>query len=68
MFAIIPQLLNSLFMHPVYGLKSPDLAETMSELAHSQRRSPKGKAAVEIKSSNNASCKEQRVCISDVNE
>ena len=57
---MIPQLLNSLFMHPVYGLKSPDLAETMSELAlapslvselaHSQRRSPKGQAAVEIKS------------------
>ena len=44
---MIPQLLDSLFMHPVYGLKSPDLAETMSELAHSQRRSPKGQAAVD---------------------
>ena len=53
MFAIIPQLLNILFMHPVYGLKSPDLAETMSEcpaLAHSQQWSPEGQAAVEIKS------------------
>ena len=48
---MIPQLLNSLFMHPVYGLKSPDLAETMSELAlapslvsklaQSQRRKPR---------------------------
>ena len=54
---MIPQLLDSLFMHPVYGLKRPDLAETMSELAHSQRRSPKGKAAVEMKSPKNASCK-----------
>ena len=51
MFAIIPQLLDILFIHPVYGLK-PRFGPRpcRNTLAYSQQRSPMAQAAVEIKS------------------